>query len=65
VLVWERGIDRIADLKILPYTEAEYREVTLNDTWEQFKIRFTVFDAFYQAGDKISLVTTSAIGDHI
>ena len=65
LLVWERGIDRIADLRILPCKQAEYKEVTLTDTWEQFQIRFTVFDAFHKAGDKISLMQGLMEGDHI
>ena len=46
--VWEKGIDRIADLRVFGSTS-----ITLNDQWERFGIQFFVF---YPARDSFSHV---------
>ena len=54
---WEMGIDRIADLSILPEKSKgkEVRHYELNDVWQQFNVRFSVFDAFGDANDSLWL----------
>lgn len=54
---WEMGIDRIADLSILPEKSKgkEARHYELNDVWQQFNVRFSVFDAFGDANDSLWL----------
>lgn len=63
---WENGINRIADLNILPHYDTPLekpklgihppeKQVLLNDQWEQHKIRFTVFDPWYEPGDELWL----------
>ena len=58
---WERGIDRIADLSLLATsspTQATLKDRSLkyyqlNDIWQEFKIKFSVFDAFATKGDSV------------
>jgi hypothetical protein len=33
------------------------KHVRLDDTWEQFKVRFTIFYPLTQPGDKLQVVT--------
>ena len=50
---WEKGVDRIADLKILPEVKIKdsllpknieiVKCVQLNDTWEKYELNLTVF----------------------
>lgn len=56
------GIDRVADLSILPAGKSEaaikdkdMKYYELNDIWQQFNIRFSVFDPFGQANDSLWL----------
>ena len=60
LLNWERGVDRIADLSILPSTSLlnnkvfekmvpigrSYKNVEIQDIWEKFTVSFTVFHPF-------------------
>jgi hypothetical protein len=59
---WEMGIDRIADLTILPtgntqviIKDKDIKYYELNDVWQQFNIRFSVFDPFGAPGDSFWL----------
>jgi hypothetical protein len=58
---WEMGIDRIADLSLLPVShehilrDSDFKVYELNDVWQQFNIRFSVFDPFGEPGDSIWL----------
>ena len=54
---WEMGIDRIADLSILPEKskDRDARHYEMNDVWQQFSIRFSVFDPFGDANDSLWL----------
>lgn len=33
--------------------QSQEKLVTLNDQWEEYKIRFTVFDPWYEPGDEL------------
>ena len=60
LLNWERGVDRIADLSILPSISIlnnkvfdkmvpigkNYKNVEINDLWEKFTVSFTVFHPY-------------------
>ena len=44
---YEKGLDRIADLKLLPKAKegfASQKHVEINDTWEFFKVNFQIFN---------------------
>ena len=63
-------MNRIADLNILPFYQIEsnpgtassengqpikLKHVILNDIWQQYCVRFTLFDPEMQASDKMIL----------
>ena len=63
-ILWEEGVNRIADLNILPVDDkvkaAEFKRggeflnvknVVLNDYWEELNMRFTIFDPSYDNED--------------
>ena len=59
---WEMGIDRIADLTILPtgntqviIKDKDVKYYEMNDVWQQFNVRFSVFDPFGAANDTLWL----------
>ena len=45
--IWELGIDRIADLAILPAVsdpqDPQVKSVELHDEWEHFTVKFSIF----------------------
>lgn len=72
---WEQGVNRIADLNILPNMVRKSKKgqrtprevdsvkhILLNDDWEQFKVRFTLFDPKYEIGDEMWLIPDSLSG---
>jgi len=67
---WERGVDRIADLEVLPnlefseygqlnlqgkYKGREVKNVEINDDWENFIVKFSVSHPVDESGDQLSL----------
>lgn len=62
---WEKGVDRIADLKILPEIKINDSElpnnveivkgVQLADTWEKFELRLTVFHPTMHQNEQLRL----------
>jgi hypothetical protein len=45
---WESGVDRVADLRLLPeisypiYSENLAKQIELYDEWESYKINFSI-----------------------
>ena len=65
---WEDGINRIADLETLPQEVPSApngpKHVFIHDVWEEYKIRFTVFDPLYERGDQMLLIPGAGSGLH-
>jgi len=63
---WEAGINRIADLETLPHemssTPNGPKHVFIHDVWEEYKIRFTLFDPLYERGDQMVLIPEAGSG---
>ena len=48
LICWEKGIDRLAELALLPATggyesSSNLKHVHLDDEWEKFKVAFSVY----------------------
>ena len=59
---WERGMDRCADLCILPYrTQGSdgAKSVEIRDKWQAYFVRFSVFDPWSKFTDQLWLQSTS------
>ena len=65
-MFWENGINRIADLETLPHelpsTPNAPKHVFVHDVWEEYKIRFTIFDPLYEKGDQMMLIPEAGSG---
>lgn len=58
-LHYENGVDRIADLRLLPgpVDSNGLRHVELFDTWEQFEVNFMVYEPKVPAGDAMCVAS--------
>lgn len=63
---WEIGINRIADLETLPCDEKKdatgAKNIFITDVWEEYKLRFTLFDPLYERGDQMVLCPSKESG---
>ena len=67
MVMWERGVDRIADLTLLPVDmqqqtvirDKSVKHYTVNDVWQQFAIKFSVFDPFGAKDDQLWFESTA------
>lgn len=65
-MAWEEGINRCTDLNLLPSAikvmngdlDKSFKYVELNDIWDEYKIKFTVFDPFVSLYDELWIETS-------
>lgn len=63
---WENGINRIADLETLPFDESMNgtgtKHIFISDVWEEYKLRFTLYDPLYERGDQMVMIPNEGSG---
>lgn len=63
---WENGINRIADLETLPFEDATsssgIKHIFISDVWEEYKLRFTLYDPLYERGDQMVMCPSDNSG---
>lgn len=52
---FENGLDRIADLTLLPGCNDGIKQVELADSWEQFKVNFMVHEPDVKTGETMCI----------
>ena len=59
IQAWESGVNRIACLETLPSSDKTSANmpklIYIQDVWQEYKIRFTIFDPLYEPGDEMFL----------
>ena len=55
-------LDFIQDNQHISLKEGDTKNIHIEDIWEQFKIRFTLFDPLYEEGDQMWMKPDSKSG---
>ena len=61
---WERGVDRLCECSLLPAQAGSthnLRHIHMDDEWEKFKVRFTVFHPTDQPNDELLVQTENPL----
>ena len=64
LLKWEKGVDRLCQCSLLEEqagSSSTLKHIRLDDVWEKFKVKFTVFYPIDQPGDKLQVTTENTV----
>ena len=59
----KQALSKLTEKQIIPGTNAsQIKHCQFDDRWEEYTVRFTLFDPLYKTGDQMYLVTNTLAG---